>query len=308
MPRQRSLERQRIGFLSSWFCNSAIGRLCAGLIALLDRSKFEVRVFVVRDGKGSVRRDLFTDEIADSADRAEVLPHPLWEAQQVLSAAGLDALIFTDVGMEPFSRTFPGPFSIEESRGSDASRRYALAFGRVARVQAVFWGHPTTSGVGGHAVDYYLLMDGAEPGDVERPSGRYSEQLVRLDTMGAYYRRNESGQLRASASRGAYAANSTTLRAVDGRRRLYACPQHCLKFHPDFDAALLGILDADPDALIVLKDCANLAAGPGVVERLVAKGAAPKSLLVVGRVSLEEYVKIFGGSHVALEPFLFGFG
>ena len=87
-------------------------------------------------------------------------------------------------------------------------------------------------GVGGHAVDYYLLMDGAEPGDVELPSGRYSEQLVRLDTMGAYYRRNESGQLRASASRGAYAANSTTLRAVDGRRRLYACPQHCLKFPP----------------------------------------------------------------------------
>lgn len=115
MPRQRSPKRQRIGFLSSWFCNSAIGRLCAGLIALLDRSKFEVRVFVVRDGKGSVRRDLFTDEIADSADRAEVLPHPLWEAQQVLSAAGLDALIFTDVGMEPFSRISRAPFLLSRN-------------------------------------------------------------------------------------------------------------------------------------------------------------------------------------------------
>ena len=279
--------RAKVGFLSSWFCNSAVGRLTAGLIARLDREAFAVHVYVLRDGKGRVRRDAFTDDIETSADGAAEVPASLDGARQLLAGEGLDCLVFTDIGMEPFS--------------------YALAFGRHARVQVAFWGHPTTTGIGGQALDYYLLMDAAEPG-VEAPQGRYSEQLVRLDTLGAYYHANESGQLRPGKPRDAYAAESAALRRVPANRTLYAAPQHCLKFHPRFDAALLRILALDDAAVLVLRTCGPFPDGsPTVADRLARAGVdVAARVLGVGPLPLEDYARLFGGSHVALETFPFG--
>lgn len=53
------------------------------------------------------------------------------------SQARLDVLVFGDIGME--------------------SRSFMLAHARLARVQAVFWGHPTTSGVANEQADTRLL-------------------------------------------------------------------------------------------------------------------------------------------------------
>ena len=78
----------------------------------MDREKFEVRVFHVRDGKGRVKRDQFTEFVERHADVAAPLPHNLEDARDALAAATLDVLVYTDIGMEPFS--------------------YALAFSRAA--------------------------------------------------------------------------------------------------------------------------------------------------------------------------------
>jgi predicted O-linked N-acetylglucosamine transferase (SPINDLY family) len=52
---------------------------------------------------------------------------------------------------------------------------YFLAFARVARVQATFFGHPTTSGL--PSMDYFLTSELIEmpPGQAQ---SHYSEQLV----------------------------------------------------------------------------------------------------------------------------------
>lgn len=268
--------KPRVGFVSSWFCNSAIGRLYAGLIEKLDKAKFEVYVFHVREPSGRLKRDFFTDAI-DASSRAKVLPRDLDAARHEIAAAALDIVVFTDIGMETFT--------------------YALAFARMAPIQCVFWGHPTTSGVPSESVDYYLVMDTAEG---LSGSERYSEQLVRLDTLGAYYYSNESGQYDSTKSREMYAAESAYLPSSG---HLYAAPQHCLKFHPLFDEALVRLLTRDADAILVVKDCSTTIT---LQERLAKRVDIKGRIVKVPQLSLQDYVRLFGGSHVALETFPFG--
>ena len=90
-------------------------------------------------------------------------------------------------------------------------------------MQAVFWGHPVTSGVP-EAIDYYLLADAAEAaGDA---SAKYTEQLLRLDTLGTYYYR---APREPHASREAAQRAAPELAGVPHGARLYACAQHCGK-------------------------------------------------------------------------------
>ncbi|KAJ8608277.1 hypothetical protein CTAYLR_007280 [Chrysophaeum taylorii] len=275
MTSLRRRRRRRLAFVSSWFCNSAIGRLAGGIIEQLDRARFEVVVAHVRV-RGKVRRDFYTDDIEGWADAVVSLPSDLGEARHALEAEAFEGIVYADIGMEPFS--------------------YALAFARLAPLQMAFWGHPTTSGIP-DALDYYLLMDAAEP-DLEA-GVRYSEQLVRLDTMGAFYRKNESGQLR-GWTRDRFQAASPALRDLVSNSTIYACPQHCLKYHPEFDEAIVGILSADPRAVVVVRNCSAL------VGRLEHLARDNNRLVRVPTLPLGEYVQLFGGAHVALEPFPFG--
>ena len=267
--------KPRVGFTSSWFCNSAIGRLYTGLLEKINKAKFDVYVFHVREPSGRLKRDFFTDAI-DRVSTAHVLPRDLSEARAIIASSNLDILVFTDIGMEPFT--------------------YALAFSRFAPVQCVFWGHPTTSGVPGHAIDYYVVMDAAED---DRGYSRYAEQFVRLDSLGAFYFSNESGQYRPSKRREDYAAEV----GLPSSGHIYAIPQHCLKFHPLFDEALVKILTLDRDAILVVKNCSTSIT---VEERLSTKIDISGRIVRVPQLSLQDYVRLFGGSHVALETFPFG--
>ena len=47
--------RISVGFVSSWFCNSAVGRLMLGLVRTLDRRRFVVHIFHVTSLSGKVR-------------------------------------------------------------------------------------------------------------------------------------------------------------------------------------------------------------------------------------------------------------
>ena len=203
-----------VGFASSWFCNSAVGRLMLGLVQRLDRARFSVAIFHVVPASGRPNSDagfspLFnaaadagafaldartlrapqaaasTRKVPTSEAAAAAAAAAAGEAQaDVVAALGrLDVLVFCDVGMDPAG--------------------FLLSQQRFAPTQAVFWGHPFTSGSA--AADYYLLPQGAAVGQrllqggengadasgggPEGYAGTFSEQLVRLGTIGAFYER-----------------------------------------------------------------------------------------------------------------------
>src|ERR1019366_2594218 len=143
------------------FKDHTIGLWMSGLIAQLGRKNFEV--IVLSAGRHSDATNQF---IRSNCDQYLELPSSLPIARAAIAESKLDILLYTDLGMEPFT--------------------YALAFNRLAPVQCAMWGHPMTSGI--PAIDYFLSSELAEPKDGQE---FYTEKLVKLAALPVYYYRPE---------------------------------------------------------------------------------------------------------------------
>lgn len=206
--------RPRIGIISRFLSDHSIGKTSRGLIAEIDRSKFEVIVL-----SSTPKGDATSRFVQQHADRYVVLPRLLAEARELIASLQLDILFYQDIGME--------------------SVTYFLAFARLAPVQCVSFGHPDTTGIPN--LDYWVSNDLFEP---EGAAEHYSEQLFLLrdlPTLAYYYRPQLPETLKTRADFG-----------LPAERNLYLCPQTLFKFHPDFDSLLAGILRSDPNGELIL--------------------------------------------------------
>lgn len=276
----RSDGRLRIGFLSAYFRDHTIGRLNLGRIQQLDRRRFEVTVL-----SASSRTDNVVDEFRSAADRYCVLPRRVADARRIVADQDLDVLIFADVGMDSLTAT--------------------LAWSRMAPVQCVTWGHPDTTG--SPCIDYFLSSELLEGGGARAEERRrdhgvdshYTETLIRLPLLATYFSRPNTPVTPRSPLDGSPFALC----------HRYACPQTLFKFHPDFDAVLAGILEADSQAEIVLLEgrvphwtnCLRQRFErtlPGGCERVRFLPAMPR----------DEFLGLLAASAVLLDPLHFGGG
>ncbi|HEY9841332.1 MAG TPA: tetratricopeptide repeat protein, partial [Candidatus Obscuribacterales bacterium] len=138
-------------------------------------------------------------------------------APQQLIELELDILIFCDIGMEP--------------------RSYQLGLHRLAPIQCVFTGHPDTTGL--PEIDYYFSSCLSEP---ENGAEYYSETLIPLNPGISRYNPIQAPERVASRSE----------LGLSESAHIYFCPMTLFKLHPDFDAALAGILHADPQGELYL--------------------------------------------------------
>ncbi len=205
--------RIRLGFISRHFRNHTIGRLNLGFIRNLPRDRFHVTVISV--GR---HNDMMAEEFRKAADYHADLPTNLVAIRQQVAELGLDILLFSDVGMDTLT--------------------YTLALSRLAPVQCVTWGHPVTTG--SQSMDYFLSSQTLEVADA---SDHYTEKLVRLPVLNAYYYRPDPPVIKPRSSFG-----------LDDNRHLYLCFQNLFKMHPEFDAILNGILVRDPLGDIVIME------------------------------------------------------
>jgi len=145
------------------------------------------------------------------------IPERLDAAADVIRAARFDLLHYWEVGTD--------------------SNNYFLPYLRLAPIQSATWGWPGTTG--NPRIDYYLSADELEPNHAER---HYTERLVRLPVLPTFYLRPPvPTRLKSRRDFG-----------VSARERLYLCAQNLMKYHPDFDAMLGGILRADPKGHVLI--------------------------------------------------------
>lgn len=156
--------RLKIGFVSRHLCAHTMAKLNRGIIADLNRERFEVFVFQI--GK----QDDTSREIAGTADHATFLAGPLAAIRQTIAEAELDILYYPDIGMEPTT--------------------YFLAFSRLAPVQVVACGHPDTTGLA--TLDAFISGD---PLDLPEAQAHYTEPLIRLSGFPFYMRKPAIGTL-----------------------------------------------------------------------------------------------------------------
>ncbi|HXZ49710.1 MAG TPA: tetratricopeptide repeat protein [Usitatibacter sp.] len=159
--------------------------------------------------------DDFTRRIAASAEHFATMRSGSEALAARLAADGLDAIVYPEVGMTPTS--------------------YVLAALRLAPLQLAGWGHPVTTG--SDVIDRYVTCAMMEPHD---GASHYVEPLLALPGPGVDYPMPPAPAPAARSDLGLPASG-----------RLYVCPQSLFKVHPEMDALLADVLEADPEGALV---------------------------------------------------------
>jgi predicted O-linked N-acetylglucosamine transferase (SPINDLY family) len=252
-----------IGFISRFFVNHSIGKLMRGIIAQLSRRQFTVTVFTFPG-----RQDATTGFLAKHADKTVVLPFQLDDARRHIAQEQVDVLFYADIGMDPLT--------------------YFLAFSRLAPVQCVTWGHPTTTGI--PTMDYFISSTHLEPED---GNAHYSERLVRFKHPPTYYYQPEKpAPLKSQSDLG-----------LDDSRTVYLCPQNLFKLHPDFDEVIADILKADSKGTAVFIEGHHPHWTDLFVGRLkTGHPEVAQRIRVLPRVLHEDFLRLLAAADVILDP------
>jgi CRISPR-associated protein Csy1 len=212
--RRRRDGRIRVGFASHFFFNCTAGRYFASWITHLDRSRFEAFVYYTNEW---VADDTRTIAAAASTFR-HLAGRPMYAVARQIAADDLDVLVYPELGMHP--------------------ETFTMASLRLAPVQCMGWGHPTTSG---HPeMDWFISCREMEP-PPDPDNRQYSERVVLLPGLGTRY-----AMPRATPGRGRADFGLPT------DRTLYLMPQSLFKIHPDNDDLLARVLERDPDGVAVV--------------------------------------------------------
>jgi len=189
-------EPLRIGFVSGYFYNHSVWKIpVKGWIQHLDRNRF--RTYGYYTWRKKDEETVFAREHFDS------FTEDMYSLEALIEKIKKDSphvLIYPEIGMDPLS--------------------LKLASLRLAPVQCVSWGHPTTSGL--PTIDYFLSSDLMEPPDAD---DHYTEQLIRLPNLSAYY--EPSDMMQADVSRSAFHVKPDSV--------VYHCCQSIYKYLPHYD-------------------------------------------------------------------------
>lgn len=136
----------RIDPLTNTISSMRDDAITKGLEALLNADEYRrfIRIF---DGNGN----------------GDVSPGIIPQIRQLITSYHIDILIYPEIGMDLVT--------------------YLLSFSRLALIQAVWWGHPITTGDESGTIDFYLGLELEIEGAGDRERGHYTEQLVRMDIM-----------------------------------------------------------------------------------------------------------------------------
>jgi len=263
--------RIKIGFLSSYFSSHSNCFAFEGLIAHLDRERFEV--YLIHTSLSV--KDAARDRLDSLCDHSIQLTNNLHEIDKTLRSLFLDILYFTDLGMNSYD--------------------FLIPFLKSARVQITGWGIPHTSGI--HEIDYYISSEDLEP---QNAQSLYTEKLIKLpggipccflDTSLTLY----------SLPREYF--------ILPPEGRLVGCLQSLHKLHPDFDYVLEEIARRNPDVGFVFVEDRLPERTKKFIERL--QNNAPlvhERMITYSLMNRAEYHSLCNCIDLLLDPIYYGSG
>jgi protein O-GlcNAc transferase len=244
-------------------------RYLLGVLERLNPEQFELVILCTAAGRERMR-----PEISNDAIRLLVIPRNFSDMLEPIRDAGFDVLYHWEVG-------------------SDVNN-YFLPFFRLAPVQCTSLGVLETSGI--RQIDYYLSPDIVEPAKAQ---DHYSETLLRAITLLSYHTRLQLPS--ASKSREQF--------GFEKNQHLYFCPHKIQKFHPDMDPLIAGILQQDPQGIVVIpEDISGYAARNlhARFEKTIA--GVSHRIIFVPYLKLPDYLSLTAAADVLLDPIYYGGG
>ncbi|KAJ1447418.1 hypothetical protein M885DRAFT_193267 [Pelagophyceae sp. CCMP2097] len=288
---RNGLTRLKVGFVSSYFHRHSVCKLLCGVIRhLAEKEDMDVIIFSASKEEDDFTLYASTNSTTIRLQRGTII------ANRAL-AAGLDILVFADLGME--------------------TAVFSWACARLAPVQILFWGHPHTSGLG-NTIDYFVSNDDFEPRLPSLMPETYAEQVVRFDSLSFYFRHpKEAGYAFIPRDSDKTALkNKLKLQAFDV---LFLVPQTLPKFHPSFDAVLIDLVvrsnaEQSKAAVVITYDETKALWLHVLQRRLFAKlalrGAAHLThrFIFVPQLKGPDFFTLNAIATLLLDPFPFGGG
>lgn len=272
-PNIKRPKGKRIGFFSVNSWEHSVSRCFASLLVRLqNETDFEIVMISTNNPERAGENNPYKDFNGKFVH----IVHDYFRARQAIAEEQLDVLFYQDIGMDNLS--------------------YFLAFARLAPIQCVLGGHPVTTGIPN--VDYFVSTPRVETG---HSAEHYTETLIQISQFPVVYRHPEiPDPMKTRSELGL---------PVTGA--IYLCPMMLQKIHPDFDAAIEGILRRDPDGHVVfIKHYTGRWEEP--LQRRFNRTIHPDVLSRVHFVPwLTEYpdfVALNARADVVLDPFHFGIG
>lgn len=257
----------RIGWVSRFFHPHSVSRCFLPLLQSFS-SKTTHILFRAPGSQPGLLEGAFSQRVAGVV----ALQPNLEQASQQIAQQGLDILLYTDLGLDPFT--------------------WLLASRRLATLQYVLPGHPVTSGLS--SLDGYISSHQLEMPDAQE---HYSEPLVLLDHPLVNFPLLPQSQALSRSEAGLPEGN------------LYFCPVTLFKLQPAFDAALALILSRDPLAQIIcFQDQTEGVTAVLKTRWQKAFGEDFARVHILQWVSESRFQDLLALADVVLDPFPFGLG
>jgi predicted O-linked N-acetylglucosamine transferase (SPINDLY family) len=265
--RPTSRWKRRIGIICAFLRDHSIGTMFGGMVRNLDRNLFEVYLYNINNN--CTKYEEYVD-VLHEFHLSETMKTTILKCQKQIEEDDLDLLIYPEIAMD--------------------TTTYYLSFARLAHTQVVWWGHPESPSTN---IDYFLSSQ-----HFDDRQEQYSETLLKMRTLSVVYSRVQEKP------------NPLVLRkdiGIPSNMNVYMCMQTFFKYATTFDDALQGILDADPNAYIVILDATN---GANFVNSLMKRWKSrnmdvDRMTILTHRESLADVLTIVQHADVLLDTFPF---
>eukprot|EP00040_Diaphanoeca_grandis_P012577 m.63728 g.63728 ORF g.63728 m.63728 type:complete len:704 (+) comp23331_c0_seq2:120-2231(+) len=273
-------QKIKVGFTSMFFKEHASGKMIQGIIEGLDRAKFEVVIFCIKENFGAKYTGAVANRIRQRADSYIELnkPHGLAHLRKTIEDEKLDILVFAEIGMDPAN--------------------YALAFARLAPVQVVTHGHASTTGI--PSLDYFVSY---KPFELRvKAQEFYSEKLVTFSDFSPYYKAEVPTEI---PSRTKLCSDLKIPLKQD--TILFVCLQTLFKLTPEFDPVFRDMLQRVPTGFLIMKTFRSSKVQEKMMERL--KRTMPDVIdrvIMLGGLSQPNWFGMLRHGDVVIDSYPFG--
>jgi protein O-GlcNAc transferase len=289
-------DKIKVVFVSAFFRHHSVAKMLAGLLYHLDKSKFEIVLFFM--GSQTDKHTQMLTEFGKATlihlDPGQTETNTLQTIQTKLHQQEADIIVYTDLGMDPFS--------------------YYLAMGRHAPVQLAMHGHADTTGIAN--IDYYVTYDGFDEGPGPVVSAKYSEAVLRVPgvtPLANYYFLFKDAMVIPRSARTKEGQDIFRRRyGVPLGKTIYLCMQLTHKISPSMDTVLRTILEGDPNAVVLLKEPLAHMQFNTLGKRVIARMSSVISENLMQRIIFlpnlpdEAYATAQAAATVCLDSFPFG--
>jgi len=211
--------------------------------------------------------------------------------QQEIVNLNLDILLFLEFHMESLINFIP--------------------LSKLAPIQVCTHGHPVTTGLPRHLMDYFISWEAAE---IPEAQNHYTEELVMIPANNVweyYIPRNTNNfiSLKTNQPWGHYnRSNMSFCSNIDPNLNWYFCSQGTFKFHISFDKMIASILKKDKNAMIILisinKELYSL--NERHIARLKSMNVDLDRIVFLDKLSHHELMAMHKNVDVVLDTYFFG--